>query len=119
MVLGFQGVRALGYSWSCQQHRAVAARVESRNAVSLTARSKPNHSDYWRSKYCGVIPAIVVGVRGVETDMSKGRDSQHREGKKKPDKTLKEKRADKAAKKSGALPSSSINKTLGGKPTSR
>lgn len=33
--------------------------------------------------------------------MSKGRDTQSREAKKKPGKSLKEKRAEKAAKKSG------------------
>ncbi len=35
--------------------------------------------------------------------MSKGRDTKAREGKKKPEKTLKEKRADKAAKKDGTF----------------
>lgn len=33
--------------------------------------------------------------------MSKSRDTRQKEGKKKPEKTLKQKRADKAAKKSG------------------
>jgi len=35
--------------------------------------------------------------------MSKGRDARHKEGKKKPEKTLKEKRADKASKKEGTF----------------
>ena len=36
-----------------------------------------------------------------ENEMSKGRDTQSREAKKKPAKSLKEKRAEKVAKKSG------------------
>lgn len=35
--------------------------------------------------------------------MSKSRDTKPKEGKKKPEKTLKEKRADKAAKKAGTF----------------
>ncbi len=50
--------------------------------------------------------------------MTKGRDTQHREDKKKPGKTLKEKRADKAAKKEGTFKPDSINKKLGGKSSS-
>gem|GEM_PF-237567 len=62
---------------------------------------------------------IVSGARGVETMiMTKGRDTQHKEGKKKPEKTLKEKRAEKAAKKAGTFTGGSINSTLGGKPSS-
>lgn len=59
------------------------------------------------------------GEHLVETAMSKGRDSQNREGKKKPEKTLKEKRADKAAKRSGTYKPDSINSVLGGRPSSR
>ncbi len=44
--------------------------------------------------------------------MSKGRDTQNREGKKKPAKNLKEKRADKAAKKDGTYKPGSVNKVL-------
>lgn len=61
------------------------------------------------------MPFIVNGTRRMETDMSKGRDTQPREGKKKPAKSLKEKRADKAAKKDGSFKPDSINKKLGGK----
>ncbi|NKI34167.1 hypothetical protein HFP89_03175 [Wenzhouxiangella sp. XN79A] len=50
--------------------------------------------------------------------MSKGRDTQSREGKKKPARTLKEKRADKAAKRDGTSSSDSIHKALGDKPKS-
>lgn len=64
------------------------------------------------------MPFIVDGARRMETDMSKGRDTQPREGKKKPAKNLKEKRADKAAKKEGTFKPDSINKKLGSK-TSR
>lgn len=43
--------------------------------------------------------------------MSKGRDTQTKEGKKKPAKNLKEKRADKAAKKDGTYkPAASVEK---------
>ncbi len=43
--------------------------------------------------------------------MTKGRDTQAKEGKKKPAKTLKEKRADKAAKKDGSYkPSEGVEK---------
>jgi hypothetical protein len=45
--------------------------------------------------------------------MTKGRDTQSREAKKKPGKTLKEKRADKAAKKDGTFKPDSIGKKLG------
>ncbi len=38
--------------------------------------------------------------------MSKGRDTKQKEGKKKPAKTLMEKRADKAAKRDGTIKSS-------------
>lgn len=48
--------------------------------------------------------------------MSKGRDTQQREGKKKAGKSLKEKRADKAAKRDGTYKPGSINKVLGDKP---
>ncbi len=51
--------------------------------------------------------------------MTKGRDTQHREGKKKPAKSLKEKRADKAAKRDGTFKPDSINKALGDKPPTR
>lgn len=45
--------------------------------------------------------------------MSKGRDTKAREGKKKPEKTMKEKRADKAAKKAGTFTgSSSVGKVV-------
>jgi hypothetical protein len=59
------------------------------------------------------MPLIVGDRRGVETDMTKGRDTQSREAKKKPGKTLKEKRADKAAKKDGTFKPDSIGKKLG------
>lgn len=39
----------------------------------------------------------------MEKVMTKGRDSKRREDKKKPEKTLKEKRADKASKKDGTF----------------
>lgn len=43
--------------------------------------------------------------------MTKGRDTQAKEGKKKPAKSLKEKRADKAAKKDGTYkPSAGVEK---------
>lgn len=51
--------------------------------------------------------------------MSKGRDTQSREGKKKPSRTLKEKRAVKEAKRTGTHKPDSINSVLGGKPPSR
>ena len=48
------------------------------------------------------MPIIVSGSAGApENEMSKGRDTQSREAKKKPGKSLKEKRAEKAAKRSG------------------
>lgn len=59
------------------------------------------------------------GERLVETTMTKGRDTQHREGKKKPGKTLKEKRADKTAKREGTYKPNSLNSVLGDKPSSR
>lgn len=63
---------------------------------------------------------LIVGrVRRAEKIMTKGRDTQSREGKKKPAKSLKEKRADKAAKRDGTFKPDSINKVLGDKPTSR
>lgn len=40
---------------------------------------------------------------GMEIIMSKGRDTKPKEGKKKAEKTLKEKRIDKAAKKAGTF----------------
>jgi len=50
------------------------------------------------------IPIIVSGTVGApENEMSKSRDTQSREAKKKPGKSLKEKRAEKAAKRSGGL----------------
>ncbi|RFF31750.1 hypothetical protein DZC52_03635 [Wenzhouxiangella sediminis] len=64
-------------------------------------------------------PLIPGGQHLVETTMTKGRDTQNREGKKKPIKTLKEKRADKAAKRSGTYKVESINNVLAGKPSSR
>jgi hypothetical protein len=46
--------------------------------------------------------------------MTKSRDTQGREGKKKPAKTLKEKRADKAAKRDGTYkPASAVEKLRG------
>lgn len=46
--------------------------------------------------------------------MTKGRDTQTREGKKKPAKTLKEKRADKAAKREGTYkPDAGVAKLRG------
>ena len=60
------------------------------------------------------MPFIFTGGRGLEINMSKNRDSQHREGKKKPDKTLKEKRADKAAKKAGTNNKDSVHQAFGG-----
>lgn len=65
------------------------------------------------------MPFLLNDVRLVETDMSKGRDTQSREGKKKPEKTLKEKRATKAAKKAGTTPSDGVNKALVKRNTSR
>lgn len=59
------------------------------------------------------------GERLRETTMSKGRDTQSREGKKKPSRTLKEKRAVKEAKRTGTHKPDSINSVLGGKPPSR
>ena len=45
--------------------------------------------------------------------MSKGRDTKAREARKKPEKTLKEKRADKAARKNGTFKASgSIGKVM-------
>ncbi|MEE4296660.1 MAG: hypothetical protein V2J20_08605 [Wenzhouxiangella sp.] len=49
--------------------------------------------------------------------MSKGRDTQSREGKKKPAKSLKEKRADKAAKKEGTYSPNTTGKALRDKPS--
>jgi len=51
--------------------------------------------------------------------MSKGRDTQSREAKKKPGKSLKEKRAEKAAKRSGDLTGADrIHKAVGNKGSS-
>jgi len=48
------------------------------------------------------MPIMVSGAAGVwRMIMSKGRDTQSREAKKKPGKSLKEKRAEKAAKRAG------------------
>lgn len=65
------------------------------------------------------MPVISIRVRGPESNMSKGRDTKQREDKKKPAKSLKEKRADKAAKKAGTRSDTGINKALEKKPTSR
>lgn len=53
---------------------------------------------------------VVPGFRnwcwkqaGAEKPMSKSRDTKPKENRKKPEKTLKEKRADKAAKKAGTF----------------
>lgn len=48
--------------------------------------------------------------------MTKGRDTKQREARKKAGKSLKEKRADKAAKRDGTFKPGSINKVLGDKP---
>ncbi len=65
------------------------------------------------------MPLTPNRMRRAETAMSKGRDTQSREGKKKPAKTLKEKRADKAAKRDGTFKTDSIHKVLEDKPASR
>jgi len=52
--------------------------------------------------------------------MSKGRDTQNKESKKKPAKSLKEKRADKAAKRSGEFAGADrIHKAVDGKTSRR
>lgn len=61
------------------------------------------------------MPSTLDGVCRVEITMSKGRDTQSRQSKKKPQKTLKEKRADKAAKKDGTYKPGSIGTALGDK----
>jgi hypothetical protein len=61
----------------------------------------------------GAMPPIVDVVRRVEIIMSKGRDTKGREDKKKPAKNLKEKRAEKAAKKDGTHKPGTIGTTFG------
>ena len=57
------------------------------------------------------------GRRRPENAMSKSRDTQSREAKKKPGKSLKEKRADKAAKRSGEFTGADrIHKAVDSKP---
>lgn len=69
------------------------------------------------TRYCSRTPGIKSSGRGptiagaadhgersrgrLENEMSKGMDRQNKESKKKPAKSLKEKRAEKAAKRSG------------------
>lgn len=67
------------------------------------------------------IPIIVSGAAGApENEMSKGRDTQNKESKKKPAKSLKEKRADKAAKRSGEFAGADrIHKAVDGKTSRR
>ena len=66
------------------------------------------------------MPIIVSGSAGApENEMSKGRDTQSREAKKKPGKSLKEKRAEKAAKRSGEFTGADrIHKAVGNKGSS-